>query len=476
MVKQIGEAIWEFEKQGKMRVPARVYATKKLFEVMQKDRTMGQLKNVASLPGIVSHASVMSDGHEGYGFPIGGVAAFDENEGVVSPGGVGYDINCGVRLIRTELSLAEVKEKIKQLVNELFTAVPSGVGAKGRLRIDARELDKAISEGAGWAVKKGYGWSEDLEHTEENGGIAGADPAAVTDKAKKRGMPQFGTLGAGNHFLEMQEISEVADEKLAAKIGLQKGNVAVMLHCGSRGFGHQICDDNVREMYDAAINKYKIDLPERELCCVPLHTPEADRYLKAMNCAVNYAFTNRQVMTHWVREAFDKVFGKGTSESMKVIYDVCHNIAKYEEHEVEGQRKRVLVHRKGATRALPAGRSEIPKAYRDVGQPVLIPGSMGTASYVLIGAQGSLKETFGSTCHGAGRIMSRAAAIRSWKGADIQKELADKGIYVKATEYELISEEAPGAYKDVDEVVKSVELAGLSKILARMKPIGTAKG
>ncbi len=332
-----------------------------------------------------------------------------------------------------------------------------------------------METGVKWAIEKGYGRDEDALYCEEEGGIKNADASKVSDKAKKRGKPQLGTLGAGNHFLEVQEISEIMDEKVAEKFGLVKGNAAFMIHCGSRGFGHQVCDDYIRVMLDAS-RKYGIELPERELCCAPIDSEEAQNYIKAMNCAVNYAFLNRHIIMHWVRETFDEVFGNGNSEQMKLVYDVCHNIAKFEEHEVDGQKKKLCVHRKGATRAFAAGRPEVPEAYRDIGQPVLIPGSMGTASYVLVGKEQGMKETWGSSCHGAGRTMSRHAAIGKWRGENIQSELSQKGITVRATKPKLLAEEAPGAYKDVDEVVKSVELAGISGIVAKMVPIGVVKG
>ena len=473
-VKQIGDALWEIEKEGKMNVPARIFATPKMMSQMGKDRTFGQLRNVASLPGIVKHALLMPDGHEGYGFPIGGVAAFDMETGVVSPGGVGYDINCGVRLIATDLSKDEVTAKMRQLIDSLFNNVPSGVGAKGKLRVKERELDEALVRGVDWAIDNGYGTRQDKEKTEEMGRMDGADPSVVSDKAKKRGLPQFGTVGAGNHFVEIQEVQEVLLPEVAEKFGIAKGKIVVMVHCGSRGFGHQVCDDSLREMLNAA-RKYGIELPDHELCCAPINSPEAEKYLKAMRCAVNYAFNNRHIMMHWVRETFDEVFGKGTSDSMPLVYDVCHNIAKFEEHDVDGQRKMLCVHRKGATRAFAPGRKELPEYYREIGQPVMIPGSMGTASYVLVGRQGAMDNSWGSSCHGAGRAMSRSKAIHTWTGKQISDELASRGIMVKATESELLAEEAPGAYKDVDEVVRSVKTAGLSDIVARLVPLGVVK-
>lgn len=474
-MKQIAEAAWEMEKEGKMNVPAIVFANSAVMAAMGKDRTFSQLKNVASLPGIVKNALLMPDGHEGYGFPIGGVAAFDMETGVISPGGVGYDINCGVRLIATGMKKDEVTPKMRMLVDELFKNVPSGVGAKGKLRVDHRQLEEAVTRGVDWAIEQGYGSREDKEKTEERGRMDGADFSVVSEKAKKRGLPQFGTVGAGNHFVEIQEVQQVMLPDVAEKFNIRQGEIVVMLHCGSRGFGHQVCDDSLREML-AAARKYGIELPDNELCCAPVHSPEAEKYIKAMRCAVNYAFNNRHIMMHWVRETFDSVFGKGTGDRMPLVYDVCHNIAKFEEHEIDGQRKEVCVHRKGATRAFAAGRPELPAIYRDIGQPVMIPGSMGTASYVLVGKEGAMKNSFGSSCHGSGRAMSRSRAVHTWTGKQIQDELAGRGIMVKATESELLAEEAPGAYKNVDDVVASVAQAGLTDIVARMVPLGVVKG
>jgi len=384
--------------------------------------------------------------------------------------------NCGVRLILTNLSEGDVKPKIRELMDKLFRNVPSGVGSKGKLSLSIKELDDAVRGGAQWAIEKGYGWKEDVERQEENGCVKGADPSKVSQKAKSRGAPQFGTLGAGNHFLEVQRVEKIIDERTAKAFGIQHENqVVVMLHCGSRGFGHQVCDDYIRVMLNAS-RKYGIKLPDQELCCAPLNSQEANDYFGAMYSAVNYAFCNRQVMTHWIRETFEDVFKRSAdSLGMKVVYDVCHNIAKIEEHELNGRKMKLCVHRKGATRAFPAGREEIPPIYRGVGQPVLIPGSMGSASYVLVGVEGG-KECFYSTCHGAGRMMSRHEAIRRYKGSEVKQSLESKGVQVRATEMELISEEAPGAYKNIDEVVNSVELAGISKIVAKLAPLGVAKG
>ncbi|MCX6776322.1 MAG: RtcB family protein [Candidatus Micrarchaeota archaeon] len=475
---EVSNGKWEIKKGVKagMNVPVRVYGTKELAERMRRDRTFDQATNVACLPGIVSHSFVMPDGHEGYGFPIGGVAAFNFENGVVSPGGVGYDINCGVRLILTNLSEADVKPRINELIDKLFTNIPSGVGSKGKIKLSIGELEDAVRKGAQWAIEKGYGWEEDAQRQEENGGVKGADPSKVSQKAKSRGAPQFGTLGAGNHFLEVQKVESIADERTAKAFGIvEKGQVMVMLHCGSRGFGHQVCDDYVRIMLNAS-KKYGIKLPDPELCCAPLNSQEAEDYFGAMYSAVNYAFCNRQVMTHWIRETFEDVFKKSADAlGMKLVYDVCHNIAKVEEHELNGKKTKLCVHRKGATRAFPAGRQEIPLIYRSVGQPVIIPGSMGTASYILVGDEGG-KECFYSTCHGAGRTMSRHEAIRTYPGNEVKQNLESRGIHIRATAWDVISEEAPGAYKDIDEVVKGVALAGISRVVARLSPLGVAKG
>jgi tRNA-splicing ligase RtcB len=474
---KLSEVVWELPREGGMRVPVRVYAMEHMLAKMAEDRTLQQAKNVATLPGILGASMVMPDGHEGYGFPIGGVAAFDGEEGVISPGGVGYDINCGVRLITTNLSEEDVRPKLKQLINAAFENIPCGVGEKGKMRLTPSQLDEATTYGAKWAVDKGFGVKEDLEHIEEEGGyIEGADPSKASDMAKKRGGPQFGTLGSGNHFLEIQRVDHIFDAEAAKAFGvLEKGQVTVMIHSGSRGYGHQICDDYIRVMLQAT-QKYEIELADKELCCAPLHSKEAENYFGAMKSAVNYAFCNRQVMTHWIRETFQQVLGSPWEDyEMKLVYDVCHNIAKLEEHEVDGVKRTVCVHRKGATRAFWKGRKEVPVAYRSLGQPVIIPGSMNTASYLLLGLP-TAKETWGSTCHGAGRVMSRHEALRHYRGTELWKQMEAQGMAVKATSPQSLAEEAGGAYKNVDDVVKSVEIAGISKMVARFTPIGVIKG
>ena len=475
-LKKESDAVWKMEPTGKMKVPAYIFGTEEIVAKIKTDRTLWQLQNVASLPGIINHASVMPDGHEGYGFPIGGVAAFDAKEGVVSPGGVGYDINCGVRLLKTDLTEEQVRPKIKELCDKLFVNVPSGVGSESKLRVSPEELEQALKLGIDWAIEKGYGRKEDKPRTEEYGRMEGADPSAVSNQAKKRGRKQFGTLGAGNHFLEIQKVEKIYDQETAKAFGLEEGNITVMIHCGSRGFGHQVCSDIIPNLLSIA-NKNNLLLPDKELVYAPVQSNEGQQYIKGMKCAVNYAFINRHVIMHWTRETFDQVFGKGTSDPMHLLYDVAHNIAKFEKHKVNGKDQELIVHRKGATRAFPAGREELPPEYRSIGQPVLIPGSMGTSSYVLVGQPKALELTWGSTCHGAGRVMSRSQAIHTFRGDKLKDDLwTNNNIYVKATNPKVIAEEAPGAYKNVDQVVESVEKAGISKIVAKLKPIGVVKG
>ncbi len=475
-MEKVSDYVWRLRKEDGMRVPGIIFASEKMLAKMQNDRTLGQLRNVATLPGIVRAAYLMPDGHEGYGFPIGGVAAFKDEEGIVSPGGVGYDINCGVRVVKTNLKYDDAAGKLHEMVNEIFKNCPSGVGSKGKVRLDNSELAKVLSEGVDWAVENGYGWDDDKQHIEENGRMENSDPEKVSDIAYRRGRPQLGTVGSGNHFIEIQEVQEVYDADTSKKFGLFKGQLVIMLHMGSRGLGHQVASDYIRA-FNNYVSKNNIKLPDRELVYAPVGSREGMDYIKAMNCAVNYAFANRQMLTHWVREAMGIVFKEDPEDlGMHVLYDVCHNIAKREEHMLEeGKRGYVWVHRKGATRAMPAGRSEVPATYREVGQPVLIPGSMGTASYVLVGTDESA-ESFHSVCHGAGRTMSRHAAIRQYPPGKVRENLNSKGIYVKTTGREIISEEAPGAYKNIDDVIGSVRGAGLAKPVVRMIPHGVIKG
>jgi tRNA-splicing ligase RtcB len=457
-----------------MLTDALIYTDERLLQDLLKDLSLEQAINVAMMPGIVGRSLAMPDIHQGYGFPIGGVAATDpEAGGVISPGGVGFDINCGVRLLTSTLTADEVRPKIRDLVNQLFRDIPSGAGQKGFIKLSYDDLDRVLTEGAAWMVEHNYGRPEDLNHCEESGAIEGADPAATSDQAKKRGLPQIGTLGSGNHFLEVQYVERVFEPQIAQALGLFENEVVVLIHSGSRGFGHQVCTDSLRVMGEA-MRRYGIDLPDRQLACVPVRSPEGQEYLAGMRASANFAWANRQGITHFTRQAFKRILGE--EEDLRVVYDVCHNIAKLERHTVEGREVSVMVHRKGATRAFPPGRPEVPDVYKHVGQPVLIPGSMGTASYVLVGTDGAMQESFGTTCHGAGRVMSRTAAKKSVHAQNARQRLEERGILVRAETRDGISEEIPEAYKDVDAVIDVVHNAGLSKRVARLKPIGVIKG
>jgi tRNA-splicing ligase RtcB len=439
-------------------------------------KSVNQVANVATLPGIVGSSLAMPDIHTGYGFTIGGVAAFDLKNGIISPGGVGYDINCGVRLVRTHFEKKDLKTKIKELIDDFYNTIPTGVGSKGKLRLSAKEHKTVLRKGARWVVEQGFGTSEDLDHTESNGCIDGADPELISDKAYERGKAQLGTLGSGNHFTEIQYVDEIFDEPAASSLGLFKDQITVMIHTGSRGFGHQVCTDFLEVMQRAA-RKYHFNLPDRELACAPVDSPEAGDYLASMKAAANYAWANRQLIMHWVQESFMKTFNIGPSDAgMSLVYDVAHNIAKVEEHVIDGKRRRLVVHRKGATRAFAPGHKELPEAYRNTGQPVIIPGDMGRASYVLVGTDQGMKESFGSTCHGAGRAMSRHQAIKKAKGRAIWREMEDMGIIVRATGRSTLAEEMPEAYKDVSHVVDVVHHAGLSRKVAKLRPLGVIKG
>ena len=476
---KIDDYRWEIPKSYKpgMLVPGLVYADEAMLEAIREEQSLEQVANVAFLPGIVRRSMAMPDIHWGYGFPIGGVAATRVSDGVISPGGVGYDINCGVRLLRTNLNEDEVRPKIKELVNALFHDVPSGLGSEGKIRVGEREIDEVLIDGAHWAVKRGFGRPEDLEATEETGRMKGAVPDKVSARAKKRGAPQSGTLGSGNHFLEVQIVSEIYDQVAAKAMGIDRvGQVLLLIHTGSRGLGHQVCDDYLRIM-EEAVGRYGISLPDRQLACAPVESKEGKDYFAAMACAANYAWANRQCITHWARESFVKVFGKSLEElGMQQVYDVAHNIAKIEEHTVDNQKLTVCVHRKGATRAFPAGHKDIPQRYKEVGQPVLIPGDMGRRSYVAIGTDKAMAETFGSTCHGAGRVQSRGAARRSLRGVDVANELRARGITVKTDNMASLAEEASQAYKDVTQVVEVTHQAGISRKVAMASPIGVIKG
>ncbi|MBI3604052.1 MAG: RtcB family protein [Nitrospirae bacterium] len=475
-VNRISDEIWEIpvsEKPG-MLVPARIYATKQILTAMDSG-VFEQVTNVACLPGIRRHALCMPDGHWGYGFPIGGVAAFDPREGIISPGGVGYDINCGMRLLRTDLTLADVQPKLDALMTELFRKVPAGVGSKGFVRLNRQEFDEVLRKGARWCIEQGYGWSEDLQRIEERGCIAGADPSKVSAHAVERGIGQLGTLGSGNHYLEVQVAADdrIFDLATAAKLGITgHDQIVVMVHCGSRGFGHQVASDYLK-VFEKAMKRYGISVKDQQLACAPFRSPEGQDYFTAMNCAANSAFANRQIITHRIREAFATVFGRSAEElGMHIIYDVAHNIAKVERYE-EGD---LVVHRKGATRAFGPGSPELPDIYRETGQPVICGGSMETGSYLLVGTDRAMHETFGSTMHGSGRTMSRAQAKRSVRGEQLQQRMAARGIIVKAVSMSGLAEEAGFAYKNISEVVETVDLAGITKKVAELRPIGNIKG
>ncbi len=459
-----------------MRVDGIVFADELLIEPLRADPALEQVANVATLPGIVGASLAMPDVHWGYGFPVGGVAATRLDDGVVSPGGIGFDINCGVRLLRSDLTVADVASRLDALADALFAAVPSGVGAKAGRRLDRRELDAVLAEGSRWAVERGRGTPDDLERTEERGAMPGADPGRVSERARERGSDQLGTLGSGNHFLEVQAIDEVLEANAARALGLGKGQVVVMIHCGSRGLGHQVCTDHLTVM-DRAVARAGIQLPDRQLACAPLGSPEADAYLAAMAAAANYAWANRQLIAHAVRGAFERVFAQPADRlGMAMVYDLSHNIAKLEEHVVEGRTMRLCIHRKGATRSFPAGHPDVPAPYRVVGQPVLIPGDMGRSSFVAVGAPGAMERTFGSSCHGAGRMLSRHEAVRQLRGVDIAAQLGARGIAVRAERRDLLAEEASPAYKDVEAVVEVSAAAGLISPVARLRPLAVIKG
>ncbi|MBL7131212.1 MAG: RtcB family protein [Candidatus Omnitrophica bacterium] len=470
---------WRIPKSYKpgMRVPGLVYADEKLLGHIFQDKALEQVANVAFLPGIVKYSLAMPDIHWGYGFPIGGVAATDvEQGGVISPGGVGFDINCGVRLLKTNFQYDEIKDKIKDLVYVFFNDIPSGVGSKGQIKVNQRQEQEILVKGARWAVERGYGIKEDLECTEEYGAIAGADPLAVSERAYQRGKAQSGTLGSGNHFLEIQVIDQLYAQDICDELELTLGQIMVMIHSGSRGFGYQVCDDYVKNMI-RCLTKYHINVPDRQLACAPLNSSEGKQYLGAMKCAANYAWANRQCLMHLARKSFEKIFNKSwQSMGMYLIYDVAHNIAKIEKHVVDGKEKTLCVHRKGATRAFAPGHPALPDRYKNIGQPVIIPGDMGRNSYLLVGTQKAMQETFGSTCHGAGRLKSRSAALRSIDLNRLMKDLEARHIFVKASGRGTIVEEAPEVYKDVNDVVDVVHNAGIAKRVCRMRPLGVIKG
>ncbi|MEK6835740.1 MAG: RtcB family protein [Nanoarchaeota archaeon] len=479
-IKQVNEVTWEIPtsyKEG-MNVPARIIATERLMQQMDKG-VFEQVTNVACLPGIVKYSYCMPDAHWGYGFAVGGLAAFDpEENGVISPGGIGFDINCGMRLVTTNLTFKEVQPKLKELVDTLFKIVPAGVGARGFVSSNKQQFKEIVEQGSKLCVENGYGWQEDLHRTEGYGKIDWADSSKVSDKAISRGINQLGTLGSGNHYLEIQKVEEknIVDKELAKRFGIFPEQIVVMVHCGSRGFGHQVATDYL-QIFDKVMKKYNISIKDRELSCAPFNTKEGQDYYKAMACAANMAFVNRQVILHRVREGFSKVFKKSAEElEMHLIYDVAHNIAKLEEHKVDGKKKKLIVHRKGATRAFPPGHPELDKLYKDIGQPVIIGGSMETGSFLLVGTEKAMDETFGTTCHGSGRTMSRTKAKHQVRGEKLLHDMARKGIYVRSVSMSGLAEEAGIAYKDINEVVKSVELAGISKPVVGLKPLGNVKG
>jgi len=478
-LERAGECLWRIPKSYKpgMRVDGLIYANEKLIKHIRNDQALEQVVNVAFLPGIQYASLAMPDIHWGYGFTIGGVCATDpEQDGVISPGGVGYDINCGVRLVRTKLQLAEVQPRLRQLVEALFKRVPAGVGRGGAYRFTDRQLRDLMAEGPRYLQKRGLATDGDIEHTEARGCLADARPDLLSPRALGRGTDQCGTLGSGNHFMEVQVVDELFDEQAAAVLGLERDGICVMIHSGSRGLGYQVCDDALRRLRGVP-RKYGIKLPDQQLACAPVDSPEGSRYLQEMSAAGNFAWCNRQLLMWQAREVFSDVFGRGWEElGMSLVYDVAHNIAKLERHTVDGRERDLWVHRKGATRAFPPGHPEVPSTYRHIGQPVMIPGDMGRASWVLVGQPGSMEKTFGTTCHGAGRAMSRTAAVKASKGRRIDRELAERGVVARARSWRGLAEEQPDAYKDVDQVVDVVHRAGLSRKVARMRPIGVIKG
>jgi len=475
-LRHVDEVRWEIPKTGAMRVPGLIYTDARGLPDIERDQAADQVYNVAHLPGIVGKSMAMPDVHWGYGFPIGGVAAFDADEGIVSPGGVGYDINCGVRLAVTAMDRRTVEPKIRDLIDGLFGRVPSGLGSRGGIRLDKKELSRVLRNGAAWAISQGMGEQSDLERIEDHGALDGADPSALSDRAFERGKDQLGTLGSGNHFLEIGYIEEIFDTETAERWGLFAGQVTVMVHSGSRGLGYQVCDEFLARMVKS-VRKEGIELPDKQLACTRLGTGLAKEYFGAMAAAANFAFANRQILMHLARTAWEESLGVSPRElQLRLLYDVCHNIAKMETHTVEGAQRRLCVHRKGATRALPRNHPALPELYRPTGQPVLIPGDMGRASYILAGEPGSMEETFGSACHGAGRLLSRSEALRRTKGRAIERELEDRNVYPRWVGRKTLREEFPEAYKDVSLVVDVVHKAGLARKVARIRPMGVVKG
>ncbi|QQG38577.1 MAG: RtcB family protein [Candidatus Woesearchaeota archaeon] len=473
-IKKISDYEWEVQKEGAMKVPVRIYASEKILKKMQEDQCIKQGMNVATLPGIQKRVIMLSDSHQGYGFAVGTVAAFDTENGIISPGGIGFDINCGVRVLTTSLKKEDVEPKIKELLEIMFRNVPPGVGEQSKFKLSKEELDEVLKKGVDWAIENGYATEEDKRHCEEYGGLEQADASKVSDTAKKRGKSQLGTLGAGNHFLEVQSVNKIFNKEIAKKFGInEEGQVVLMIHTGSRGLGHQTCSDYLRRIERESpeiINK----LPDKDLAYAPADSKTAKDYFGAMCAAANFAWVNRQLITYQVRNSFQEVFGKEVE--LKLLYDVCHNIAKIEEYEINGKNKKLYIHRKGATRAFGPGKKEVPETYRDLGQPIIIPGTMGTASYVLIGTNEAMQETFSSTAHGAGRVMSRTQANKTFRGEKIKQDLEKNNIFIKATSWKGIAEESPGVYKDIDEVVKVSDKVGIGKIVCRLTPLGVVKG
>ncbi len=478
-IKKVSDLIWEVpvEYNRYMNVPARIYADEALLGGMKRDETLHQGINITQLPGIQKYGITLPDGHQGYGFPIGGVAGFDEANGVITPGGVGYDINCGVRLMRTNLTYSDVKPRARDLIERIFQLVPCGVGVGGNIRLTSHELDRAVTEGVDWAIGKGYGWSGDSEHMEEGGCMSEANPEKVSPRAKKRGSAQLGTLGAGNHFLEIARVRDIYDEKSAEAFGITgKDQIVVWIHTGSRGFGHQVASDYIRVM-DRAVRNYGIRIPVRELGCAPLGSREADDYYEAMSCAINWAFLNRHIIMHYVRQAFEEVMGQSSDEmGMNLIYGMTHNTAKKEEHNVNGKKMNLVVHRKGASRAFGPGRADLPADYKSVGQPVLLVGTMGTASYLLVGTERGEEISFASTAHGAGRVMSRTGARKRFHAKNIVQDLKRKGIIVKAASGRVVEEESPGSYKDIHRVADVSHRLGIGRQVMMSVPVAVAKG
>ncbi len=477
-IQQINDVTWLIPPQKGMRVPGKVYADRKMMmQILKEDESLKQVINVAMLPGIQKYSIAMPDIHWGYGFPIGGVAATDVDEGVISPGGVGYDINCGVRLVRTDLKLRDVQKSLEKLVNSLFQNVPTGVGASGAIKkLSKKEMNNLLKNGSNWCLERGFASPADLDRPEENGCLKSADPDTVSERAKERGYDQVGTLGSGNHFLELEKVAEIYDESAAETLGLFPGQLVMMIHCGSRGLGHQVCDDNLRVM-GKAMEKYRIELPDRQLACAPIQSPEGKWYLGAMAAAANFAWANRQVIQHQAKKSFLETLHLSERDlGFRLVYDVCHNIAKMEEHDIDGKLKTVCVHRKGATRAFPPNHPLTPQRYKSVGQPVLIPGDMGRYSFVSVGQQPSMLESFGSSCHGAGRVQSRSKAKKMGRGRNLLKEMHDMGVVVQARGMRTVAEEMPYAYKDVSQVVDVMHQAGISKKVAKLVPVGVIKG